>query len=216
MKFNIRVIPSNITFEASSECSILQSALNSDVYLEHSCKDGRCGKCKAKIVSGRVEVQKASVSATLSDFNDDYIFTCCAKPISDLTLDAVYYPELQGVTSSMQPCKVESLVFPSSDIAILKLKLPPKVGFQFVAGQYIQLIIQGKRRSYSIANISETYAGIELQMYAESGVVSRSPRRHARPISAAPSLPLDILSQKGICRHAPIDVSIPLGVQPYL
>ncbi|HDL8287163.1 TPA: NAD(P)H-flavin reductase [Yersinia enterocolitica] len=39
-----------------------------------------------------------------------------------------------------------------SDIAILNLRLPPTAKIEYLAGQFIDLIINGQRRSYSIAN----------------------------------------------------------------
>lgn len=164
MGYNVLLQPSGIKFPVDEGTSLLESAIKSNIHLEHSCMDGSCGACKAKLVKGSIKQLKEPVGLTEDDKNDGYILTCCSDATSDLELAASYYPQLSEIKKMIQPCKVESLAFPASDIAILRLKIPPTANFKFLAGQYIQLIIKGQRRSYSIANISETYSGIELHI----------------------------------------------------
>lgn len=164
MGYNVKIRPADIDFSVAADQTVLESAINSNVYLEHSCMNGSCGTCKAKIIKGSVNQLVASAGLSESEVEEGYILTCCAQPLSDLELVANYYPELASIKRMVQPCKVDKLSFPSDDIAILKLKMPPTASFKFLAGQYIQLIIKSERRSYSIANISETYEGIELHI----------------------------------------------------
>ncbi|WP_038927813.1 FAD-binding oxidoreductase, partial [Yersinia pestis] len=62
------------------------------------------------------------------------------------------------------PCKLDSIEFIGEDIAILSLRLPPTAKIQYLAGQYIDLIINGQRRSYSIANAPGGNGNIELHV----------------------------------------------------
>ncbi|WP_019250834.1 FAD-binding oxidoreductase, partial [Yersinia pestis] len=61
-------------------------------------------------------------------------------------------------------CKLDSIEFIGEDIAILSLRLPPTAKIQYLAGQYIDLIINGQRRSYSIANAPGGNGNIELHV----------------------------------------------------
>ena len=47
----VKVQPSNIQFNAVENITILESALNAGVILEHSCKNGSCGLCASQLVS---------------------------------------------------------------------------------------------------------------------------------------------------------------------
>ena len=48
------------------------------------------------------------------------------------------------------PCRVEKVEQPADDVAILYLKLPTGERLQFLAGQYIDILMKdGKRRSFS-------------------------------------------------------------------
>jgi len=164
VKNSIKIQPSGIEFPGLENKTILESAISSNVYLEHSCMNGSCGTCKVKLLHGEVKQQGDFTSLTEDEINEGYILTCCSQVVTDIELVANYYPELALIKKTIQPCKVEELNFPSADVAILKLKLPPTAKFQFLAGQYVRLIIKGERRSYSIANISDTYSGVELHI----------------------------------------------------
>jgi len=164
MAFSVLLKPSGKIFSTETGSSILDSAIKSDVHLEHSCMDGSCGACKAKLVRGEVKQLNIQKALTSSETEEGYILTCCTEAISSLELVANYYPQLAAIKKIVQPCKVEDLSFPSNDVAILKLKIPPAAKFNYLAGQYIQLIVKGERRSYSIANSKDSYSGIELHV----------------------------------------------------
>jgi len=164
MNYNVKIQPSNLEFSITNTDSILESAIKSNIYLEHGCANGSCGTCRAKVIKGTVKQVIEPISLSENDVKQGFILTCCSKPLSDLELLVNYYPELSSIKRMIQPCKVDKLSFPADDIAILKLKIPPTANFHFLAGQYIQLIIKDERRSYSIANILDTYTGIELHV----------------------------------------------------
>ncbi len=174
MTYNVRVKPSGIEYTVSENDTLLDAAISSGIYLEHSCLSGSCGLCKARLVNGSVKSEKVSDSVlSEEEVSQGYILTCQSKPKSDIEIEAAYYPLLDGIKRSIQPCKVDSLSFPCEDIAILKLRLPPTARFRYVPGQYIQLIIQGERRSYSIANSMAVSDGIELHVrYVGGGLFS--------------------------------------------
>lgn len=176
MKYNARIQPSGTEFSVNDDKTILESAIESGVYLEYSCMNGSCGTCKSKLIQGKLK--NGSVNASVDglsgkDIQEGYILTCQAIADSDIELEAEFYPELSNIKKSVQPCKVEDLCFPDDDIVIIKLRLPPTAKFEYLPGQYIQLIVKGNRRSYSIANAHSSYQGIELHIRkVENGLFS--------------------------------------------
>ncbi|CNH66954.1 CDP-6-deoxy-delta-3%2C4-glucoseen reductase [Yersinia massiliensis] len=151
MSFNIKLQPSGIVFDAESSTSILDSALSKNINIEYSCKDGSCGSCKANLIFGEVE-QGSNTSLTAEDVANGIILTCCSKPKSDIEISVKYYPELSHITKKTYPCKLDNIEFYGNDIALLTLRLPPTSKLDYLAGQFVDLIINGQRRSYSIAN----------------------------------------------------------------
>lgn len=158
MKYKIKIHPSGIEFDAEENISILDSALNVNVHLEHSCKNGDCGICAAELQIG------CAVDADGNEYSSGRLLTCCTKPRSDLELNAVYFPELTHIRQKIIPAKVDQILFAAEDIAVIKLRLPPNAGFDYLPGQYIDITYQGITRSYSIANARTAPAQLELHI----------------------------------------------------
>jgi CDP-4-dehydro-6-deoxyglucose reductase len=150
-KHQITLLPSGVMFESSSDKTILDSALEAGVVLEHSCKTGTCGVCEARVVLGEVD-----------GLNKKVLLTCQEMPSCDLTLHAEYFPELANIKCLTSPAKVSSILYKSESIISLELRLPPKIKFDFLPGQYLELKHQGITRSYSIASIPNRKNTIEL------------------------------------------------------
>ncbi|MGL4734431.1 MAG: FAD-binding oxidoreductase [Enterovibrio sp.] len=154
----IKIYPSNVTFNGINHFSILDAALQAKVILEHSCKNGYCGLCKATLIKGEVVDGQGNTFTTGQQF-----LTCQCKSNSDeLIIDAVYYPELTGQVRKVTACKVVSVI-KQNDFLIIKFRLPPSAQFSYLPGQFVNLIYQGVTRSYSIANADVTQ-GIELHV----------------------------------------------------
>jgi CDP-4-dehydro-6-deoxyglucose reductase len=164
MKHKIHILPSAIEFMGTEDEPILESALNAGFSLKYSCNNGSCGECKAKVLKGDVAQEKNVDGLTDDEYSKGYILTCCANPQSSLALEATYYPELDGIKRVTLPCKIDTIDFPAPDIAVITLRLPPTTKFDYLPGQYIDLIHKGTRRSYSIANTQNSYDGIELHI----------------------------------------------------
>ena len=65
------------------------------------------------------------------------------------------------IPSLTLPCRLYSLEFLNEEFWRVFLRLPPNSNFEFVAGQYINIIKGDIRRSYSIANASRQDGGLE-------------------------------------------------------
>lgn len=173
MVYEVTLKPSGIRFSVDGESSLLEAAAQSNIKLAHSCRDGSCGTCKSKLLTGEVD-QPANLSGvSAEEVDQSFILTCVAKPMSDIEIQANYFPELDGLDPAIFPCKVKEINFPAPDIAVINLRLPPGSNFKYLPGQYIDLLWNGERRSYSIANMQDTAHGIELHVrYVMNGIFS--------------------------------------------
>jgi len=158
MKYDIDIHPSGVKYQASVDDTILDAALKSRIFLEHSCRKGECGLCSATLLSGLVKNEQGNTVTS------GEVLTCCSYPQSPLQLKANFYPELAEIDCLTFPCKVVSCTAVADDIVILTLRYPPNVSFNYIAGQYIDLIYKGVRRSYSIANVKAETAVLELHI----------------------------------------------------
>lgn len=154
MTFQVTVTPSGRQFECASDETILSAALRAGVGLPYGCKNGACGSCKGKVISGQVTHGNHQQKA-LSDTEEEQGMSlfCCAKPSSDITLEA---REIQGSDDfpiKKMPSRIAKLEKLSDDVMLIALQLPANERLQYRAGQYIEFLLKdGKRRSYSMAN----------------------------------------------------------------
>jgi len=163
MSIKVNIVPSGKQFEIDTGVSILDGALKQHISLPHSCKSGDCGTCKAKLIRGKVQSEN-STALSEQEINDGFILTCLSRAQSDVILESAYYPQLDGISAAIFPCKVSSIEFPADDVAIIHLRFPPNAQLKFLPGQYVNLMWKGLQRSYSIANACVTYDGLELHI----------------------------------------------------
>ena len=158
MSFNITVQPSGRTFSAQSDETLLAAGLRQGVGMPYGCKDGACGSCKCKKISGEVthgNHQEKALSA--AEEANGFVLTCCATAQSDVVLESRQVTEEGAFPIKKMPVRVLSLEKKSDDVMVVKLQLPANDVMQFHAGQYVDFLLRdGDRRSYSMANAPHT------------------------------------------------------------
>lgn len=79
---SIRLAGSERTFRLSPGETILEAALQLRTDVPYGCMGGACGTCKAKLVSGAVEMEQ-NFALPKSDLDAGYVLTCQSRPTSD-------------------------------------------------------------------------------------------------------------------------------------
>jgi CDP-4-dehydro-6-deoxyglucose reductase len=145
-------INKKISFEALPELSIIESARDESITIDHSCLSGRCSECKVKVVSGDFMMPSTQEGLTDKEVQEGYCLSCITKPLSDMELEDVSF--IEGVLPQVKtiPAKISLLEFLSEDVVKVTLRTPPNKSLKFLAGQYIDLSVKGIKRSYSIAS----------------------------------------------------------------
>jgi CDP-4-dehydro-6-deoxyglucose reductase, E3 len=150
----VRLEPSGHTFTVAPGETILEAALRQNIGLPYGCRNGACGACKGILRSGELEYGDYQERA-LHDAERaaGKALTCCTRPLSDVVFEVRELAGAKDVAIRTLPCRVEKVERPADDVAILSLKLPAGERLQFLAGQYIDILLkEGKRRSFSMAN----------------------------------------------------------------
>lgn len=154
--------------------TLLGSAMRQGIVLEHSCRNGRCGACKAKLICGETEVTQEEQGLTDEQKAKGFILTCCRAALSDLSLGVEDLGFLSSINCKILPCRIDSIEKKARDIIYVVLRLPSGLFFDYVPGQYINIIGRdGVRRSYSLASAPRDDGRLELQIrFVENGLMS--------------------------------------------
>ncbi len=161
------------TFDVRPSQTVLQAAIDAGINLPYGCRNGACGSCKAKLISGKVmhnDYQSSAMSdAELAAGN---ALLCCAMALEDLTIECREVGGLAGIKPRILPARVAKKEQLAHDVIALHLQLPTSERLQFKAGQYIEFILKdGKRRAFSIANAQHDSEFLQLHIRVIPGGV---------------------------------------------
>jgi CDP-4-dehydro-6-deoxyglucose reductase len=155
----VRLEPSGNTFTVAPGETVLEAALRQSIGLPYGCRNGACGACKGVLRSGELEYGEYQERALHdTDRAAGRALTCCTRPLTDIVFEVRELHGARDVAIRTLPCRVEKVEKPAEDVAILSLKLPTGERLQFLAGQYIDILLKDpatggvKRRSFSMAN----------------------------------------------------------------
>jgi len=152
--------------------TILESALSAGFVFDYSCKNGQCGTCKTTLLKGEIIEVQEQLALNKEDANNQFL-TCCCAASSNILINAIDLSAMHEIEVKILPTRINSLDLLSEDIMQVKLRLPPASNFEFLEGQFIDIIGPNSiRRSYSIASISSNKEIIILIKRVKGGEFS--------------------------------------------
>ena len=165
MSHHVTLQPSGHTFEVPDGQTVLGAGLAAGWNLPYSCRLGMCRSCRARILDGRIEYGEHFTHVLTPEMKaHGFALLCSASPLSDLVVEVAEL-SLQAQKPKIVPCRVKRIARPSPDIAILDLRLPQNENMRFAAGQYVDILREGKRRAYSIATCPRPEGVIDIQLH---------------------------------------------------
>ncbi|RJG48640.1 class I ribonucleotide reductase maintenance protein YfaE [Motilimonas pumila] len=78
----VKLTINGIAFAIDPKQTILDSLERNGIGSEYHCRDGHCGACQCKLLSGEVAYDKTPMAYVRSG----HILTCCSKPKGDVEL----------------------------------------------------------------------------------------------------------------------------------
>lgn len=157
-------------FSAEPGMTILDAALAQGIVLEHGCRTGRCGSCKARVVAGTTTPLRPSLSLTSAEAAEGWVLTCTSEAAADVQLDVEDLGALAAYQARVTPSRIDVLERVADDVVRVVLRLPPASPFRFLAGQHIDVTSPaGDRRSYSIASAAAAPGKVELHVRRVDG-----------------------------------------------
>lgn len=174
MPHQIILRPSGHVITVQDTETVLEAALREGYLLPYGCRNGACGSCKGKVITGAVDhgrSQERVLPAT--DRDQGMALFCQARPLSDLVVECREIGAVKDIPVKTLPCRVQALERLAPDVMRIRLKLPAAERLQFLAGQYLDILLKdGTRRSLSMANAPHDDALIELHLRNYGGPFS--------------------------------------------
>ena len=166
MGFCITLEPGQQTFEAQTDECILDAALRQGVLLPHGCRDGACGSCRGKVLHGTVDHGRTSPQVlSEAERAAGFALFCCATPQENLIIEASAARRPTDIPVLTLPARVEKLTLVAPDVMLVELRLPAGERFNFLPGQYIDILLKdGRRRAFSLANAPHDDARLQLHI----------------------------------------------------
>jgi CDP-4-dehydro-6-deoxyglucose reductase len=171
MSHQITIKPSGHVYHAEEGETVLESALREGFTLPYGCRNGACGSCKGSILEGSVDYGDYQESALPEEEKRaGRALFCCALPLTDLTIECREVGAAKDIQIKTLPCRVQKMQRLGADVMVLYLKLPARERLQFLAGQYVDILLKDqKRRSFSLANAPHNDELLELHVRNVAG-----------------------------------------------
>jgi ferredoxin len=169
----IVIKPSNHAFESQDDETVLEAALREGFVIAYGCRNGACGTCKGKVLEGTVDYGAHLDALSDADKAQGYALFCQAKPLTDLVVECREVNAVKDIQVRTLPVRVQAMKKLAPDVMRIQLKLPAAERLQFLAGQYIDILLRGgMRRSLSMANPPHDDALMELHLRNYGGPFS--------------------------------------------
>lgn len=137
---HVYIDPSRHEFFVDGNDDILNAAMRSGLALHYGCRDGHCGLCKARILSGQIK----PIRPTNYKFSDEerelgYALLCCNTAITDLQVEVSETALPQDIPQQQINTVVKTRALLTPDMMLLQLQMPPSERIRFLAGQSLSL-----------------------------------------------------------------------------
>jgi CDP-4-dehydro-6-deoxyglucose reductase len=154
MTYEVRIASSGHKFRVAPGETVLAAALRQGLALSYSCRNGACGSCKGRVLEGEVDFgHHDPATLTEEEKRAGKALFCQAVPKCDLVIQAREVAAASGLAVRILPARVVKMERAAPDVMILSLKLPEGARLQYLAGQYLDILLAGgERRSFSLAN----------------------------------------------------------------
>lgn len=86
--FRITVLPLQRQFDCEPDQTLLLAALDQGLRLPHSCRNGTCRACIARLVEGRIDYRIEWPGLSREEKAEGWVLPCVALPRCDASLEA--------------------------------------------------------------------------------------------------------------------------------
>ncbi|HEY8338094.1 MAG TPA: FAD-binding oxidoreductase [Tardiphaga sp.] len=177
--YKVRFEPVGLEMDVEEGETVLDAAFRQGISLMHGCKEGQCGSCKSRLISGEIELLKYSTFA-LPDYEreTEHVLLCKTHAYSDIEVELLNFDEdllSHAIAVKAFDARLTKITALTHDIRLLEIELDKPM--KFWAGQYIDLTLvdAGVTRAFSMANapVEGTHLSFIIKKYPDGAFSSQ-------------------------------------------
>ncbi|MFC5742649.1 2Fe-2S iron-sulfur cluster-binding protein [Dyella tabacisoli] len=170
--FTVTLKTSGRRFAVAPGETVLEAAQRAGIALPYSCRSGVCGSCKAILLEGACGYPRnPPLALSGSSPARHAVLLCQAVPLGDLLIEAREVTSVEDIARRQLGVQVVGKQQLAPDVIGLLLQpAPGETGFNWLPGQYLDVLLDdGKRRPFSIASGPRADGIIELHVRHVAG-----------------------------------------------
>lgn len=145
MAAQVHISPSGLEYFVEGKNSILEAGLTTGSALNYGCSNGNCGKCKAKLLSGKVEkIKQHEYVFSNAEKSQNTFLMCSNTAVTDIEIEAEIAGSENDIPQQELVTKVKKIEPASKHISILTVKTQRTNRLRFLAGQEVTLTLNDK------------------------------------------------------------------------
>lgn len=136
MTAHVFVYPSGHDYFLEGNDTILEAGLRAGLTLPYGCSDGSCGRCKGRLLAGKVKpTREPRYDLPAEERREGVMLLCCHTAVSDVEIEAAEAESPAQLPRQSIEARVWRISRPDEGVVILDLKTPPEERLRFIAGQ---------------------------------------------------------------------------------
>ncbi len=145
MAAQVHIIPSGLEYFVEGKNSILEAGLTTGSALNYGCSNGNCGKCKAKLISGKIEkIKQHEYVFPEAEKSQNYFLMCSNTAVTDIEIEAEIAGSEEDIPQQSLSTKVKKIEPLNKYVSVLTLKTQRTKRLRFLAGQEVELTLKNK------------------------------------------------------------------------
>ena len=153
MSFKVKVQPTGHQFEVEAHESILEAGLRAGLNLDYQCTNGTCGKCRARLLDGRVEPTRfTDFCFSEAELTQGWLLPCSSTPVTDVEIEAHESGRAAEIPEQQIRARVGRLDRLQDEVMLLQVRTPRSRSLRYLAGQSVALQFDDMRRVLPIAS----------------------------------------------------------------
>ena len=142
MAAQVHIMPSGLEYFIEGKSSILEAGLTTGSALNYGCSNGNCGKCKAKLVSGKIEkIKQHEYVFSQAEKSQNYFLMCSNTAVTDIEIEAEIAGSEDDIPQQSLSTKVKKIDAITKYVSVLTLKTQRTNRLRFFAGQQVKLTL---------------------------------------------------------------------------